>query len=275
MLSYLIQSFRRKIARRFTKAYPAAIQTYPMGNLGEIEFAHWTNPLARTYFPEPGHLEFFRQFIKEGDLVVDIGANYGDTTVPMALAAGGSGCCLGFDPNPLVSEILKVNAGLNPGKMNLIPVPYAISDAPASFYFVSSEASFANGGISSEAVSKHGKYLYPEKIQGVNLKSFLQEHYLERLPRLSFIKIDTEGYDKEILKSITDLLQSHQPAVVAESFGKASPAAKMELYSILDNIGYQIHYFEDFDIHAQVERLEKKEDMLRFEKTINIYAIMP
>jgi len=51
---------------------------------------------------------------RKGDLAVDIGANIGDTTVPMALVAGSEGMVLGFECNPVIFEILAVNEKLNP-----------------------------------------------------------------------------------------------------------------------------------------------------------------
>jgi hypothetical protein len=105
-------------------------------------------PLASPIQIKQSDIDFFRKFIKKGDFVIDIGANIGDTTVPMALAAGKEGVTLGFDPNPFVYKILEANASLNKDKTNIVPVCSAISTREEEFYFISSEASFANGGIS-------------------------------------------------------------------------------------------------------------------------------
>lgn len=272
MFNYLKASFRRKIARRVTKEYPANIDRLDLEDIGKIDFARWDNPLAPPVELTASTVRFFKQFIKEGDLAIDIGANIGDTTVPMALSTGSSGLTLGFDPNPYVFKILQKNASLNPGKINLVPVPYAISADGEEFYFISSEASFANGGISPTKDSKHGKFVFPEKIKGVNLKNFLTENYGQWLNRFSFIKVDTEGYDKEIIKSASDLLSQYKPTIVAESFGKATDEAKMELYDVIERLGYDIFYFEDFKIEAKVEKMTSRTDITKWKKTINVYA---
>lgn len=273
MLQYLKASFRRKIARRITKEYPPIIETFHIHGIGVVEFANWSNPLFTPIKLSADMTNFFKQFIKEGDLVIDIGTNVGDTTVPMALAAGVSGATLGFDPNPYVFRILQVNASLNKDKTNIIPVPYAISQQEAEFYFISSEASFGNGGISPTKKSIHGKFIYPQKIKGVNLKKYLDENYQKWLSKFSFIKIDTEGYDKEILKSIKDLIIAYKPTIIAESFGSSSEAAKIELYEIIEGMGYDIFYFEDFNINAKVQKLTHKNDITNYKHTINIYAL--
>ena len=273
IISYFKESFRRKKARRITQEYPAKIDSFDLKNEGKIEFANWDNPLLSPKFVSQEMVDFFKKFIKQGDLVIDIGANIGDTTVPMALAAGSSGITLGFDPNPYVYKILEINASLNKEKQNIIPLLNAISVKDEDFYYVSSEASFSNGAISPTKESKHGKFVYPNKIKGINLLQFLEKNYLDKLNVFSFIKIDTEGYDKEIIKSIHDLIEKYKPTIVAESFGDSTNEEKIELYDVIAKHGYEIFYFEDFDIYAKIIKLENSREITTWKKTINIYAI--
>jgi FkbM family methyltransferase len=273
IITYIKESFRRKKARRVTQIYPAKIDSFDLGNEGVIQFANWDNPLYTPIVLTQNMVDFFKQFIKKGDLVIDIGANIGDTTVPMALAAGPTGITLGFDPNPYVFTILEKNATLNKDRQNIVPLPYAITVTEEEFYYVSSEASFSNGGIAPTKDSKHGKFFHHEKIKGINLKSFLEEKYSDRINKFSFIKIDTEGYDKEIIKSISDLLAQYKPTIVAESFGKSSDEDKLELYDVIEKLGYELSYFEDFAVDAKVTRLNHRNDILNWKKTINLYAV--
>lgn len=273
IISYFKESFRRKKARRITQEYPAKIDSFDLKNEGKIEFANWDNPLLSPKFVSQEMVDFFKKFIKHGDLVIDIGANIGDTTVPMALAAGSSGITLGFDPNPYVYKILEINASLNKEKQNIIPLLNAISVKDEDFYYVSSEASFSNGAISPTKESKHGKFVYPNKIKGINLLQFLEKNYMDKLNVFSFIKIDTEGYDKEIIKSIHDLIEKYKPTIVAESFGDSTNEEKIELYDVIARHGYEIFYFEDFDITAEIIKLENSHEITNWKKTINIYAI--
>ncbi|MEO6288826.1 MAG: FkbM family methyltransferase [Ginsengibacter sp.] len=273
ILNYFKESFRRKKARRITREYPFKIDSFELKTEGRIDFANWDNPLAPHRIVSQEMVDFFKKFIKTGDLVIDIGANIGDTTVPMALAAGISGITLGFDPNPYVYKILEKNASLNKHKQNIIPLLYAISEKDEDFYYISSEASFANGGISPTINSMHGKFVYPGKIKGVNLLAYLEKNYSEKLKNFSFIKIDTEGYDKEIIKSIPDLIKKYKPTIVAESFGKSTPEEKIELYNVIEKHGYELFYFEDFDVNAEIIKLENCEDITKWKNTINIYAV--
>ncbi len=273
MLFYIKNSVQRKIARRITKKYSSSIVQFHLPEEGLIEFAKWKNPLARTIDIHQSHVNFYKKFVKHGDLVIDIGANIGDTTVPIALAANHTGLTLAFDPNPYVFEILKENAVLNPDKTNIIPFRNAISVEEEDFYYVSSEASFANGGISKEKGGKHGKFTHREKVKGINLFNFLKEKFPEWLDKLSLIKIDTEGYDKEILKSISTMVMKYKPAIIAESFGNNSSEEKMELYDVLDQMNYSIYYFDDFKEDTTVFKLENAHEMTQWKTNVDIYAI--
>ncbi len=273
VLEYLKSSFKRKVARRVTREYPPTIGSFLLEKDGRIDFANWSNPLIKPYKIDQNMVDFFRKFIHPGDLVIDIGANIGDTAVPMALAAGAAGLTLAIDPNPLVFKILEVNASLNKGMQNIQPLCLAISASDDEFYYISSEASFGNGGISKTTNSSHGNYVYPEKIKGVHLKTLLEQDYKDWLPKLSFIKIDTEGYDKEIIKSISDLLENSKPVIVAESFDEATVEDKIELFNVISRHGYDIYYFEDFDITAKVVELKDSEALAAWKSTINIYAV--
>lgn len=273
MLSYIKKAIVRKKARRVTQIYPYRIDTFHLEGDGQVKFANWENPLIEPKEVRQSQVDFFRKFIRNGDLVIDIGANIGDTTVPMAIAAGKEGLTLGFDPNPYVYTILEANAKLNKDKTNIQPVLNAVSTKEEEFYFISSEATFANGGISPTKESIHGKYICPEKIKGVNLLDYLRGNHSEQLNKLSFIKIDTEGYDKEILKSIADLIKEYKPGLVAESFGKSSNEAKEELFHVISMHGYRLFYFEDFAMEAKTQEIKTAREMTLWKKTMNIYAV--
>lgn len=273
ILEYLKKTFRKKIARRITREYATKTDVFNLSQEGRVEFTNWDNPLVRPFEIKQGMVDFFKQFIHPGDLAIDIGANIGDTTVPMALAAGPEGITLGFDPNPFVYKILRQNALLNRDKTNIQTHPYAITVKEEEFYFISSEASFANGGISKTRESIHGKFIQPGKIKGVNLKKFLEQQYPDQLKKLSFIKIDTEGYDKEIIRSISDLIDACQPVLIAEVFKKSSPQDKGELFDLIHDHHYDLYFFEDFDIRAKVAPVKTRQELSNFKKTINVYAL--
>ncbi|MFY7789233.1 MAG: FkbM family methyltransferase [Thermoflexibacteraceae bacterium] len=217
-------------------------------------------------------IDFFQQFLSEGDLAIDIGANIGQMTIQMALCTGVKGLTLGFDPNPYVYEILEENLKLNPEKTNIVAYNLAITEQDEeNLYYHSSEASFNNGGISTTPNSKHGKFSLNTQIKGVNLESFLAKHHPDFVNKLKLIKIDTEGYDKEIIKSIINLLRKYKPVVITECFAKNTNEERFEQYELLKSIGYSLYYVADFSSDAEVVPINTKEDMLKW-KHFDLYA---
>ena len=275
MFKYFKESFARKRARRTFKEYPIEIDSYDFPTDGKIEFARWTNPLTPTTSTSicQDNVDFFRKYIKKGDFVIDIGANTGDTTVPMAIAAGKEGFALAFDPNPHVFNVLERNAGLNKGKTNIVPYPFAITETSQEFFYTSSEASYANGGISKENTGEHGSFSLKEKVKGIMLADFLEENYNEWLPKLTFIKIDTEGYDKIILDNISDLIEKYKPILVAECFGELSFQERLELLESVEEKGYELYAFHDFFIYEEILKIENKENFLKITNNFNFCGI--
>lgn len=272
MLQYFKKVMDIRRAKRVTKEYPTHIDIFDIAGYGEVRFANWDNPLVLTKKITSAQVGFFKKFLTSGDVAIDIGANIGHMTIPMGLAVGKSGTCIAFDPNPIVYKILSENALLNPENTNIVAYNNAITKEATSFYYHSSEASFNNGGISLEPTSRHGKYVLPNQVIGIELESFMEKEYPTALEKLKLIKIDTEGYDKEIVASIIDLLKKYKPAIISECFGKMPTEKKIEYFDLLTCLGYSLYYFSDFDSDAKVEAILKKEDMLRW-KHFDFYAL--
>jgi len=272
MFGYLKKSFNRKLARRITKEYPVTIDTFSLREYGQIKFANWENPLVEKKILNSDNIDFLKKFIKQGDFTIDIGANIGQVSTILSILCGKDGLTIAFDPNPYVFKILQQNADLNVDKANLLAYNFAITDVDDEFYYNSSEASFNNGGISKEKENRHGKYSLSSKIKGINLENFLISKFNDKLPKLRLIKIDTEGYDKEIIKSISNILIKYKPIVISECFGKLSQAERFEQFDLLKSKGYSLYYFTDFVADTKIIPIAKKEDMLNW-KHFDFYAI--
>ena len=60
---------------------------------------------------------------------------------------------------------------------------------------------------------------------------------------------------------------------MAESFGGNTPGEKVELYNVIKQHGYDIFFFEDFDVNAKIIRIKNSQEITNWRKTINIYAV--
>src|SRR3954467_5202953 len=233
--------FHRLLRRRKRlpfKVYGYDVRQFRLPHDGLVEYAQWRHPydMPKTILQEA--VERLRQFISPGDFVIDIGAHSGDTSVPMALAAGPSGCTLAIEPNPYVYKVLAANAALNGTKTNIVPRCCAATQDDGDFVFHYSDASFCNGGFKSQQRWRLYRRKYPLTIRGKNLWRMLHGDFADWLPKLTYIKVDAEGYDRAILASILPVLRERRPVVRTEVFRKLLATERYALFDLLAGLGY-------------------------------------
>jgi FkbM family methyltransferase len=173
----------------------------------------------------------------------------------MALAAGPAGCVLALEPNPYVFRVLQKNAELNKGKATIIPLMFAATPEPGDFFFEYSDAGFCNGGLHA-GISKwrHG-HGFRLKVRGENLQSYIDAHFPGLAPRIRFLKVDAEGYDYQVLASLTDLISRQKPFIRAEVFKLLDRSQRERLYDLLVGLGYDL-----FQVESDVRYAGKKLD---------------
>lgn len=231
----------RRWRRSRFHTYGFEIRTFHLPEDGAVQYAQWQHPKDAPKSICQEDVTALRRFVREGDLVIDIGAHTGDTTVPLALAAGRSGCTLALEPNPYVFTVLRQNAGLNRDKTHIVPLDFAATDTDGTFTFHYSDGGYCNGGFLSQIQDQRHGHRQPLAVRGKNLDCYLRQHYAALLPRLSYIKVDTEGYDRQVLASMRSILQEFRPVIVCEVLGRLVPEERAALYELLDQAGYDCY----------------------------------
>jgi FkbM family methyltransferase len=210
-----------------------------------VNFAEWLHP---SQSPNIGSQAFsdssisgYRQLLKEGDFCIDIGAHTGDTTLPMGIAVGKTGCVLALEPNPYVYHVLEKNARANRHLANIRTLMAAAGSEQGFLEFEYSDAGFCNGGR-HEGISafRHG-HAYRLPVFCVDLAAELRANYPGELENLRFIKVDAEGFDLYVLKSLLDIIDEHRPTIKAEVFKKTSMEYRLELLDMFESRNYAVH----------------------------------
>ena len=227
------------------KTYGIKLKSFDLPRDGAVEYAQWLHPHETEKEITQASIDALRKFLSPGNVAIDIGAHTGDSTIPIALAAGKQGCVLALEPNRYVFSVLTKNAELNAAKTNIIPLPFAATPEDAEMEFQYSDSGYCNGGR-FEGMSKwlHG-HAFKLKVQGRNLHSFLQANYPELLPGIRYIKIDTEGYESVVLQSLSGLISEHKPFLKVEVYRKLDDAQRRALYRAISSYGYAIHKIVD------------------------------
>ncbi len=158
-------------------------------------------------------VQVLRQFLKPGDTVIDIGANIGDLTVPMAQFVGPTGVVYAVESHPESFNVLCANLALN-NLAQVRPVNCFLrqaEDAPVRSVFVSSD---------------------PSAIEYRSLDSF-------NLRACNFIKIDVDGNERDVLASGIELIRQFRPVIYAEN--DVRPQSR-GLLSFLTELDYQLYW---------------------------------
>jgi FkbM family methyltransferase len=271
----MINFIKRKLAKRKLMAtrqvFGYELGSYTLKGYGEIDYAQWLNPFAFSMIADENRIGFLKQFIKEGDFVLDIGANIGTAASIMGLCAGPQGTVLALEPNPQSFKVLKVNSTLNADKLNIIPLQYAATKEDGEFYYNAIEATFNNGSVSKSRDEAFGKYELEEKINGINLSNLLHREYDNLLESLTCIKVDTEGLDYEILLTLEEIIVAYKPTVLFEVFKTLKKEDRYNLFELFNQYGYELYKYQGFNIDLPVKKLVK-EDMISW-RHFDVYAI--
>jgi FkbM family methyltransferase len=237
-LKHILQliGFRGKPRR-----YGYSVEEFPLEGHGIVKYAQWQHPKETPKTISMEAVRQYRKFINEGDLCVDIGAHTGDSTIPIALAAGNSGLTLALEPNPYVFPVLEKNTRLNRARASIIPLMAAAVEHEGEVMFEYSDSGYCNGGCHAGIKAwKHG-HTFKLAVQGINLSQELRDHFGDFLPRLKFIKVDAEGYDLHVINAIADLIDEFHPYVKAEVFKYASAEYRADLIRFFADRGYRVH----------------------------------
>lgn len=218
--------------------YDFDVRSFELPKDGTVQYAQWLHPAETEKIIRQETVDQLRRFIKPGDVAIDIGAHSGDSTVPMALAAGSNGCVLALEPNRYVFPVLKKNATLNTGKTNIVPLMFAATSYAGEFEFDYSDAGFCNGGH-HEGISKwrHG-HAFKLKVRGENLTEYLSRNYPDLCSRITYIKVDTEGNDYAVLLSLEKLIAEQRPVIRCEIYKHLTLERRLALFSFLEAHGY-------------------------------------
>lgn len=179
----------------------------------------------------------YHAVVREGDRVVDGGANGGLHATPMAKLVGPNGKLDAFEPNPVPFKDLQQNLkGMDWAIMH----PLALADQEGELKFV------------AEAESALSHFASPHRDAGkdtITVKAVKLDTILSSHP-VSFIKLDLEGADFLGIKGARDTLISDKPIIVFENSRQWAATCygydREEFFQFFDDVNYDL-----FDLHSR------------------------
>lgn len=215
--------------------------------------------------------KFFIRNIKIGDTFFDVGANFGFFSALARRLVCGDGADINaknlvhaFEPTPDTYEILSKNMG-ETAIINQVAVGNS-SGKTDFFVFEDSRAAGSN--------SLHGD-LAKEQIGGINQKKItaqvitLDEYCTIHKTIPSFIKIDVEGAEFEVISGGKEIVTKNKPIIAMEIWPKGHNINHLKAVGALVEIGYDV-FTLDSDGQPSLSSLEK---VGLFDETQNVVFI--
>ena len=169
-----------------------------------------------------------RQFVKSSDVVIDVGANIGLFSLILSDLVGDIGKVYSFEPIPMLHRKLVNNIRIN-NVNNIETIEKGIGNSESEIeIFMNPEQS----GLSSAVVKPSGKFI-SQKIKLTSLDNF----FSSRKEKISFIKIDTEGYEPQVLIGAKGLIKRDKPIIYIE-LGGDHQKTSAESLKILKELNY-------------------------------------
>lgn len=211
----------------------------------KINYHRWLHPMQgsweTTELFTPQKLGYLKKIIKENSVVLDIGAHTGNMSVAYSLFARK---VISFEPNPSTFDVLNQNSKLN---RNIIPYNFGCSTEDGEMEFHYSDEGFNNGGLASALDNGIGVtgHKVPIEVYCVNVNNLLKDLHSDDYDNISFIKIDCEGHDKEILPTLKGIIEKNKPIIQTEIYDGLTDREKIELIEVIDSLGYDCYNFTE------------------------------
>ncbi|HEX2067699.1 MAG TPA: FkbM family methyltransferase, partial [Nitrososphaeraceae archaeon] len=170
---------------------------------------------------------------KQGDIVVDIGANIGRYTIIGSKRVGTQGKVVAIEAHPGNFEMLNRNIKLNQ-LTNVIPLNYAAysKETKIRLYVPGEESGYTvYNTIMSNRAGTEENFV---EVNANTLDYLLQLNQI-RQEQVKWIKIDVEGAELDVLKGSTNVLsKSKDIALLIEVHGPANYRPVVEFLSLYD-----------------------------------------
>lgn len=170
-----------------------------------------------------------------GGTAIDVGANNGLYTLSLSSRATR---VIAFEANPILVKYLR---SVSPA--NVLIEQFALSNQPGQLTLrIPRVAGVQNPGMATVSQSNIFESQFVEAVDNVAVRAMTLDQYVldNNVAGISFIKIDVEGFEKEVLDGAMQTIKSQQPMLLIETELRHKADVKA-IFNVLDDLGYSAH----------------------------------
>lgn len=200
---------------------------------------------------EKESVDIVQLLVKEGDVVLDVGANFGYYSLMFSKLVGLKGRVIASEPTVFFRERLNTHIKTN-AVTNVKVLPFGFSDKDDTLD-IKIDASTA-----TMHMPETDSFLISETIKLITLDRHVKENKIERL---DFIKVDIDGHEPQFLKGAAYTISRFKPDILLEinpiNYYLAGVAI-WDFYDQIKSFGYKIfHEKTKHEITTKLEFLKK------------------
>jgi FkbM family methyltransferase len=182
-----------------------------------------------------------KERIKEGAVILDLGANVGMYSLLLARWAGPTGKVFAFEPAAGIADKLRRHVVLNKLTERIEVIQAAVGDVVGEVTFYTAGLS---GHSSVNAAAVVGGQAHPVAVTTVD--AFCKTHGITP----TFLKIDVEGYEAHVLEGARDTIQRCTPDMLIEThpgLWEGLLRTREQIAERLDGLKKQGYYLVNLD----------------------------
>ena len=215
----------------------------------------------KCYLKPHSQVRFLSKIIREGDHCLDIGANLGYFSIPLAKIVGKKGRVWACEPITTYQKILKSH--LKHYRINNVQVvPSALGEQHNQTIQLQIPKV---QGVVRHGRAKIGKLSEGKLYRSVSAHMVNPLIYFKSLTKLNFIKCDVEGYEAVLIPLMMPLIKKYTPVLEIEI---SESSVFDTIQQKLKEIGYTCYFLENQYLHPFF-----KDSWMREE--INEYYFLP
>ncbi len=201
---------------------------------------------------EIANTKFSTKNISKGDVALDVGANIGYFTLLFAKLVGNRGKVFAFEPEPSNFEILKKNVKRN-NYLNVELEQAAVADYNGMTKLFLSHVAAGGHSVIAKKFLRGGNI----SVKVTKLDDYFKGNDL--FNKISFVKIDVEGAEFEVLKGMKKILEENKKFNIILEFNPSSIRKEgkdpLALLEFLESLG--------FDFYVQLKKISDKDLILQ------------
>lgn len=156
---------------------------------------------------EPDMAALYASLLRDGDCVLDVGANIGCTALLFSQHARQVVC---FEPSPTTFGLLRKNLDAA-GAANVVAANVGLGKSGGCFELTFSRDNRSGGFVSNLTSAAAGHQV--EQIRIVAGDAYLRGAGIDQV---DFVKIDVEGFERNVIEGLAQTLERCRPVVVLE-----------------------------------------------------------